>query len=319
MAMDKHYIALSEKDYYFYQPYTAFRFSGASQPSFRNFKPDQLNKPSAMKKLIFALGIAVLAFSCESRAQKAPIPTYNFPEQTIISKAAADCIEDPSDVLIGLFGEIDKGFLSVYEVSPSEEKEVGEMIHSQLEYRYIEDKRAKKLRNILSQMKPYIERKEIPYQVYLIDDGQINAWTIPGGNIYVTTAMYDFVANDDELANVIGHEIGHSENKHTVKPIQREKQKQDITNVTGLDVGLFVDLYSFATIAYNQPQEIEADYSGFYLSYKAGYNPELGLEFWRRMAERENPHMLEKLFRSHPYSKTRYQCGKEYLQKARFD
>ncbi|MCB0641181.1 MAG: M48 family metallopeptidase, partial [Phaeodactylibacter sp.] len=200
-----------------------------------------------------------------------------------------------------------------FPISDEMEIEAGQSIHEDFDYTFIEDARTQKLRNMLDEMRPFISR-DLDYKIFLIEDDVINAWTIPGGYIYVTTGIMDFIQSDDELANVIGHEIGHNENKHTTKIIQRNAPR----NIHP-DISVVVDVYSLATMAYNQPQELEADQSGFYLSYKAGYNPRRGLDFWKRLAEFENPNFLEKLFRSHPYSAARYQCGQDYLDQAKMD
>jgi predicted Zn-dependent protease len=271
-----------------------------------------------MKRNLLLMLLFFIGLLCQTNAQHSGHHTYHFPQKSVISSYGANCIEDPTDIFIDLMNNIDRGVLSYYEVTAEEEREIGEQIHNNFEYTYINDERTAKLKSILSKIKRYVERSEVNYTIFLIEDDQINAWTIPGGYIYFTTGMYEFAENDHELANIIGHEVGHNENRHTSKFIQREKQKRDITNVTGVDVGLFVNLYSMATVAYNQPQEIESDYSGFYLAYKAGYEPEDGLELWRRLSEREDPNILGKLFRSHPYSNTRYRCGKEYIENAKY-
>ncbi|WP_282775569.1 M48 family metallopeptidase [Phaeodactylibacter xiamenensis] len=258
------------------------------------------------------LSICVGILSCN--AQPSEHIEYTFPQKTIITQFSNNCLEEPEDLIINLFGQIDRGLLSMYNVTSAEEKELGKMLHESFEHKYVEDSRTKRLRKILSKLSSYVERQELDYRIYLIESEEVNAFTIPGGYIYFTTAMYEFAQNDDEIANIIGHEIGHGENKHTIQSLQRYKQQRDIASVTGLDPSMLIQLYQLATIAYNQPQEIESDYSGFYLAYKAGYKPLNGLEFWRRLAVEESPTKLGKLFRSHPYSETRYQCGLDYIK-----
>lgn len=258
--------------------------------------------------------LSIITFGCD--AQTPPLTEYDFPQQTIITEFSSNCLEEPEDVIISFLGELDRGLLAMYKVSLEEEADLGKALHESFEHKFIEDKRTRKLRQILSKLAPHAERQELDYQVFLIESEEVNAYTIPGGYIYMTTAMFEFAESEHELANIIGHEIGHSENRHTVQPIQRYKQQQDIASVTGIDPSLIIGLYQLATIAYNQPQEIESDYSGFYLAYKAGYAPLQGLEFWRRLAANESPTKLGKLFRSHPYSETRYQCGLDYIKSA---
>jgi hypothetical protein len=239
---------------------------------------------------------------------------YQFPHTTSIDFEDLDfssCSDDPEDDLLTIGNEFEKQILNtLVSIDAETENDIGEQIHETFNYRYIKDERYRKVKSIFNKMKPYIERKDINYQIFVIQDNVINAWTIPGGNIYITTGIILAAKNDDELANIIGHEIGHNENGHTKKSLQRQLPvmifQDDI-------VAEMVNIYSQVTIAYNQPNELESDMAGFYLSAKAGYDPLIGLEFWKRMAKDESANRLDKFFRSHPYSNTRYNCGKDHL------
>ena len=59
-------------------------------------------------------------------------------------------------------------------------------------------------------------RKDVPYNIKIIDDDTINAFSTMGGYIYVDSGLLDFVQSDDELAGVVGHETGHIERRHSV-------------------------------------------------------------------------------------------------------
>lgn len=199
-----------------------------------------------------------------------------------------------------------------FPIDTKTEIEVGKEFHESQEYTYIEDKRTEKLRKMLKKLIKNASRKnEIEYTLYLIEDPVINAWTVPGGSIYVTTGILEFAENDDELANVIGHEVGHNEKRHGTRQIQRNVPAMWF----GDQVSVIVGVLSNLTIAFNQYQELEADQIGFDLSEGAGYKPMVGLEFWNRLAAQETQDFIDKLFRSHPYSENRYNCGKAYIEK----
>src|SRR5665213_321791 len=59
-------------------------------------------------------------------------------------------------------------------------------------------------------------RKDIPYNVKILDTQDINSFTVGGGYIYINEGALDFVQSDDELAGILGHETGHNERRHTV-------------------------------------------------------------------------------------------------------
>lgn len=244
---------------------------------------------------------------------------YDFPHKTVTSDYNIECKEDLIDSGLSAGSKLEEMGLDMvgdyFNITTEDEIEAGKTIHESFDFDYIEDGRTRELRKILNKMLPYVERKDLNYQVFLIEDDLLNAWTIPGGYIYVTTAMYDFVESDDEMANVLGHEIGHNENRHCSKILKKHAP----ASFFGLgDIGaIMVNVFSQATVAFHQPDELECDLSGFYLSYMAGYDPAEGLDFWKRMSKNENPNTMDKFFRSHPYSQSRYDCGHSHLEKIR--
>jgi len=62
------------------------------------------------------------------------------------------------------------------------------------------------------------DRKDLPYAFKVLDVKEINAFALPGGFIYVCKGLIDYMPSDDELAGVIGHEVGHVVKRHTVQP-----------------------------------------------------------------------------------------------------
>lgn len=222
------------------------------------------------------------------------------------------CFSNQEDYAIYTASQVEEKALDTFfTISPEMEKEVSSKIHSKAEYTFIEDERTDKLRQMLNKMKPHSSRKDIDYKVFLIEDEAVNAWTILGGYIYVTTAILEYAESDDEIAFIIGHEIGHNEHKHTHKHIQRNAP---LTMVFGNTANIITNIWSRTTVAFNHHQELESDRVGIKLTREIGYDPVKGLAFWKRRAQEEKENRLEKLFRTHPYSSARYQCGIDYLE-----
>ncbi|MEM0939583.1 MAG: M48 family metalloprotease [Bacteroidota bacterium] len=66
-------------------------------------------------------------------------------------------------------------------------------------------------------------RDEFPWQIHIIDDDQtLNAFATPGGQIYVYTGLIFFLDQQDDLAGVLGHEVAHSDQRHSSKQLQRQ-------------------------------------------------------------------------------------------------
>jgi predicted Zn-dependent protease len=154
---------------------------------------------------------------------------------------------------------------------------------------------------------------KIKYSIYLLNDSAINAFTF-GGHIYLTKAMYDKCkGNTDLLYSIIGHEIGHSEKGHIKKTIQ-EMMISD--NIFGEDKGASAyQVMKMLTGAFNQKNELEADYYGIDLSYKLNKNICATVQFWNDFSKTENQYSkLEDLFRTHPFSRLRAKCLEDHIE-----
>jgi predicted Zn-dependent protease len=132
------------------------------------------------------------------------------------------------------------------------------------------------------------------WSVVVIEAADVNAWCMAGGRMAVYTGLLDKIQpTDDELAQVMGHEIGHALANHSA-----EKMSVKMASSIGvLAVGVFADNKALALggaslaamYAVNMPNsraaETEADRIGIELAAKAGYDPRAAASLWRKMAE----------------------------------
>jgi predicted Zn-dependent protease len=154
---------------------------------------------------------------------------------------------------------------------------------------------------------------KIKYSIYLLNDSAINAFTF-GGHIYLTKAMYDKCkGNTDLLYSIIGHEIGHSEKGHIKKTIQ---EMMITDNIFGDDKGASAyQILKSLTGAFNQKNELEADFYGIDLAYKLDKDICSTVKFWIDLSKTENQYSkLEDLFRTHPFSKLRAKCLENHIE-----
>lgn len=152
---------------------------------------------------------------------------------------------------------------------------------------------------------------QIKYNIYVIRSEMINAFTV-GGEIYVTNAMLDDVKSLDELACIIGHEIGHNELGQIRDQL---KQLEDTQELLGEEAGTALyGIINFVSMGFNQTNEAECDLFGIDLALAAGYDPCRGIDFWNRLGKGEgDADEWENFFRSHPYSSKRANCYRSHI------
>ena len=128
-------------------------------------------------------------------------------------------------------------------------------------------------------------RKDVDYRFFVVDAEEPNAFALPGGYVYVTRGLLALVNSEDELACVIGHEIGHVAARHSVQQVSRAAPFAIITGITagvtslaspllGQVVGGVGGLASGLVLSpFNRDQEREADRIGQQLSAASGWDP----------------------------------------------
>lgn len=178
------------------------------------------------------------------------------------------------------------------------------------------------------------QMKRFQYTFKVVDDKDVNAYSLPGGFIYVNKGLLDFTRSDDELAGVLAHEVAHAAHHHMVK-LLREQSKIDrvLLPLKLLAMGLLItkpgtnasdaqnlllatQLYAIAKInTYGVEAEKDADHMGIYLLTKTRYNPVGLYSFMTRLATLERNKILVDLgiFRTHPPGEERVEAAQSLL------
>ncbi len=166
-----------------------------------------------------------------------------------------------------------------------------------------------------------IDEPLFDYEFYLVDSPEPNAFALPGGKVFVTRGLLILPLKEDELAGVIGHEIIHAQNRHSVKQ-QRNGILGALVALPGAIIGglfrgpvgqavatPFLAGGELINAQYSQGHEKEADTEGIELASKAGYNPyDLAPLLARLGAEAElltGKAEEKSYFASHPYTPKR--------------
>ncbi len=151
---------------------------------------------------------------------------------------------------------------------------------------------------------------DFPLTVKMIQSDEINAFTLPGGYIYVNSGVMKMADDEAELASVIAHEIAHAAARHAT----RQVTKTEISKAATLPLillggwGGLAARQSAALAApvtnmhFSRAFENEADELGVGYLASAGYDPEAAIDMFERVAstEKKTPGAVAKLFLSHP-------------------
>ena len=152
----------------------------------------------------------------------------------------------------------------------------------------------------------------------LVQDKQVNAWCMPGGLICVYEGLLPVTQNEASLAIVLGHEIAHAVARHSAEQMSTQmSQQQGLqigsavagmlgvgSNTTSIVQAIVAQGFNFKNLKYSRDHENEADHMGLIFAAMAGYDPQVAVAFWQRMAAASTSNTAEFLS-DHPSDATR--------------
>lgn len=160
------------------------------------------------------------------------------------------------------------------------------------------------------------------WHFYIIKDKDVNAFSLPGGYVYINSGLLDRVRSDDELAGVLGHEITHAAHHH-IQSLSHEQSKMSTQMAVGMIAAVLARLpaqdmanlmngagllqESVMNLHFSQAAERDADHGGTILMSKAGYNPVGMLTFMQQLLDlkRRQPDINYGIYQNHPYEEER--------------
>ncbi|MBL19971.1 MAG: hypothetical protein CMC82_09180 [Flavobacteriaceae bacterium] len=165
---------------------------------------------------------------------------------------------------------------------------------------------------VSKRLQEQIPTSEYDYNITILDNPQINAFTIPGGNIYVFSGLISFCDSPEQLAAVLAHEMGHVEKRHTVDRLAQEFGLSVLFSImTGGDTVLLSDLYqTLISSGFSRSNEKEADQFALNLLEDASISPKSIASFFRKL-NRENLAYDDKieLVMTHPHNNSRIKAS----------
>lgn len=191
--------------------------------------------------------------------------------------------------------------------------------------------RAQSVERVGSRIAAVSGRNDFTWEFHtIINDETPNAFCLPGGKVFVYTGLFDYAQNDDQLAAVIGHEVGHAIARHGAERVSTAMAAQTgaavgMIAISGSDMspasrqltmaamGLGVNVG--VILPFSRGQEYEADRIGLILMAKAGYDPRAALNFWQAFAQQPGKKPPEFLS-THPASENRIQSIRALIPEA---
>jgi predicted Zn-dependent protease len=204
-------------------------------------------------------------------------------------------------------------------VSTQQEVELGtqymQQINSQLPI--VQDPEVNRYINVLGDsIARLTARGDLPWQFFIVNSAEVNAFAVPGGFIYVNRGLIDRAKNLSELAGVLGHEIGHVVKRHSIKQMQQQQGANVgvtlacvLTRICNSQAGqAAIQVGGTAIFArFSRQDETEADQEGIKNVVRAGISPNGMPEMFQILLNERtsNPSAVEGWFATHPLEEDR--------------
>jgi predicted Zn-dependent protease len=187
-------------------------------------------------------------------------------------------------------------------------------LHPNAQYQALVDNVGNKLiNNSIARETPY------KYEFHLLaDPNAINAFALPGGQIFITYALFSKLENEDQLAGVLGHEIGHVLGRHSAERIAESEYWQGLATAgsVGGDIGGLVSGIGQNTLLTNgRDDELESDDLGVKFMLKAGYQAEEMIDVMEILKAAAGPNRVPEFQSTHPDPENRIEKIKASIDK----
>ncbi|HLT54011.1 MAG TPA: M48 family metalloprotease [Flavobacteriaceae bacterium] len=247
-------------------------------------------------KIRLLIGVAIVAFAFIKRCNSKETNPYTGRVQTIN-------MTSDQEIAIGL------------QSAPQMAQQHGGL-HPNQQYQALVDQVGNKLiKSSIAAETPY------QYEFHLLADANtINAFALPGGQIFITYALFSKLDTEDQLAGILGHEIGHVLGRHSAERIAESEFWQTLSTgaSVGADMGGVVSGIGQQTLLTNgRGDELESDDLGILFMINAGYEPEAMIGVMEILKAAAGPDRVPEFQSTHPDPDNRIEKIKESIQKYR--
>jgi len=245
-------------------------------------------------KIRLLIGVAIIAFAFLKKCSQQEVNPYTGRKQTIT---------------ISPNQEIKMGLASRNQMA----QQYGGLYPDERLQAYVDMVGNKLVNSSLARETPY------KYEFHLLaDDRTINAFALPGGQIFITYALLSKLKNEDQLAGVLGHEIGHVLGKHSAERIAETEFWRTISSgaSVGADMGGLVGSIGQTTLLKNgRGDELESDDLGVRFMIDAGYDPKEMIGVMKILKAAAGPNRVPEFQSTHPSPENRIEHIKKSIKK----
>ncbi|WP_062062506.1 M48 family metalloprotease [Aquimarina longa] len=244
-------------------------------------------------KIRILIGLAIVAFAFFKKCNNKTLNPYTDRVQNIN-------MTSDQEIAIGL------------QSAPEMTQQHGGLYPDQKLQSYIDMIGNKLVKSSMAKQTPY------KYEFHLLaDPNTINAFALPGGQIFITYALLSKLQNEDQVAGVLGHEIGHVLGRHSAERIAEHEFWKTISTgaSVGADAGGIVNgIGKNILLGNGRNDELESDKLGILFMINSGYNPEEMIGVMKILKAAAGPNRTPEFQSSHPDPENRIEKIKEAIQ-----
>ena len=244
-------------------------------------------------KIRIAIGLLIVAFAFYKKCANTEINPYTGKEQVI-------SMTSEEEIAIGL------------KSAPQIAQQYGGLYPDDRMQDFVDQVGNKLIINSLAKDTPY------RYEFHLLADSEtINAFALPGGQIFITYALFSKLENEDQLAGVLGHEVGHVLGRHSAERIANSEFWQTLASgaSVGADAGeLVAGIGQNVLLGNGRGDELESDELGVHFMIDSGYDPNEMIGVMRILKDAAGPNSVPEFQSTHPDPDNRIERIRESIR-----
>ena len=188
---------------------------------------------------------------------------------------------------------------------------------------YVDQVGNRLLKSLNNALKKQGRQNPYRFDFHLLNDDQVvNAFALPGGQIFITAALYKQLETEGQLAGVLGHEIGHVLSRHGAQHMAKQQLTQGLVGAAGVAGGdassaqLAQMIGSMVNMKYGRNDELESDRWGVEIMVLAGYDPYAMIGVMNILKRSAGAGRQPEIFSTHPAPGNRIERIKELIQRS---